>query len=605
MYIGSQPSDRTSGAKPRDEFVGDGSTVNFTLSQEVPGGFESNVLVIVDNVLQQPVESYTIAGDNITLAFSEAPASGTIIYVLHQGTATYQMIPVVGSVTPDKLSENLRNFTVDTFTGNGSTTAYTLTSEPASANSILVIVDGIVQTRTTNYSLSGTTLTFTSAPDSSSAITVIHLGFSTVSRTAVPDGSITTAKIADNAITSAKLGFDVIVAEDIAANAITVSELQNGAVTPAKLSTGGPSWDTSSNVGIGTSSPAYRLHAVTAATETRQTLSNINRTTSNWVRFTNPQFSTDASMGLLLRVFPDSDARQGAGILASGGDNNGNTNLSLFVSSGTTSSSSFATYTTTVSGSDVIHTFNRAAGTEAVRIDSSGQVGIGCTPVANLQVNASSDVGVAMSNSSSLTSGNRGTISMYNSGTSTVGYIRFGAVTDNVGTDIQFATRPAGGSLTERLVIPSDSGGIRFPATQSASSDANTLDDYEEGTFTPTLYGSSVAGTLIGNDKYGVYTKIGNTVNFWIRFSNVNLSGASGGISIGNLPFSRGGVSDLDPPYVPILYNFAFNTSAIQTLYLRGTVLSGLESFNGGVWVTWNITNSNNLYLGICGSYSV
>jgi hypothetical protein len=41
---------------------------------------------------------------------------------------------------------------------------------------------------------------------------------------------------------------------------------------------------------------------------------------------------------------------------------------------------------------------------------------------------------------------------------------------------------------------PSASGsGISFPATQSASSDANTLDDYEEGTFTPTIIGASTA----------------------------------------------------------------------------------------------------------------
>ena len=94
-------------------------------------------------------------------------------------------------------------------------------------------------------------------------------------------------------------------------------------------------------------------------------------------------------------------------------------------------------------------------GVESMRIDSAGLVGIGCTPVSNLQINASSDTGVAMSNSSSVTSGNRGTISMFNSSTSTVGYIRFGAVTDNVGTDIQFANRPAGGSLTERMRITS------------------------------------------------------------------------------------------------------------------------------------------------------
>lgn len=197
-YIGSYPADRTSGAKPRDEYVGDGSTTTFTLSQEVPGGFESNVLVIVENVLQQPVESYTIAGDNITLTFSEAPASGAVIYVLHQGNATYQMIPVVGSVTPDKLSENLRNFTIDTFTGNGTLTTFALSTTPTTANSILVSVDGIIQTPTTNYTLTDNDLIFTSAPDSGTAITVTHLGFSTVSRITVPDGSITSAKLAVN-----------------------------------------------------------------------------------------------------------------------------------------------------------------------------------------------------------------------------------------------------------------------------------------------------------------------------------------------------------------------------------------------------------------------
>jgi hypothetical protein len=197
-YIGSYPADRTSGAKPRNEFVGDGSTVNFTLSQEVPGAFESNVIVIVDNVIQQPVESYTIAGDSITLTFSEAPSSGAIIYVLHQGNATYQMIPVVGSVTPDKLSENLRNFTIDTYTGTGSLTTFALSTAPVSASSILVSVDGIIQTPISNYSITDTDLIFTAAPDNGSAITVIHLGFSTVSRVTVPDGSITSAKLAAN-----------------------------------------------------------------------------------------------------------------------------------------------------------------------------------------------------------------------------------------------------------------------------------------------------------------------------------------------------------------------------------------------------------------------
>jgi hypothetical protein len=61
-----------------------------------------------------------------------------------------------------------------------------------------------------------------------------------------------------------------------------------------------------------------------------------------------------------------------------------------------------------------------------------------------------------MSNSSSVTSGNRGTLYMYNSANSTVGAIRFGAATDNVGTNIQFYTRPVAGSLTQSMILNED-----------------------------------------------------------------------------------------------------------------------------------------------------
>ena len=54
--------------------------------------------------------------------------------------------------------------------------------------------------------------------------------------------------------------------------------------------------------------------------------------------------------------------------------------------------------------------------------------------------------------------------------------------------------------------------GITFPATQSASSDANTLDDYEEGTFTPLALGSTTGGTASYTVQIGRYTKIGNRV---------------------------------------------------------------------------------------------
>jgi hypothetical protein len=69
--------------------------------------------------------------------------------------------------------------------------------------------------------------------------------------------------------------------------------------------------------------------------------------------------------------------------------------------------------------------------------------------------------------------------------------------------------------------------GITFPATQSASSNANTLDDYEEGTWTPTAIGGSTAGTTTYTAQVGSYIKIGNqvTAQFGIGYSALTGTG--------------------------------------------------------------------------------
>ena len=79
--------------------------------------------------------------------------------------------------------------------------------------------------------------------------------------------------------------------------------------------------------------------------------------------------------------------------------------------------------------------------------------------------------------------------------------------------------------------------GISFPATQSASSDANTLDDYEKGTWTPVITAASGSGYTV-TVYSAAYTKIGRlvTVNFNIQ---VTVSGtASGTMLIAGLPFA-------------------------------------------------------------------
>jgi hypothetical protein len=97
-------------------------------------------------------------------------------------------------------------------------------------------------------------------------------------------------------------------------------------------------------------------------------------------------------------------------------------------------------------------------------------------------------------------------------------------------------------TLTGQATIPTinlTGGQIAFPATQNPSSDANTLDDYEEGTWTPTYIGNSTAGTTSYSSQVGWYTKIGNlvTVGFYLNFSSAT---GTGNVNIGGLPFLSG-----------------------------------------------------------------
>ena len=99
------------------------------------------------------------------------------------------------------------------------------------------------------------------------------------------------------------------------------------------------------------------------------------------------------------------------------------------------------------------------------------------------------------------------------------------------GTTGAFTTTVGVGGAT-----PAASGaGITFPATASASSDANTLDDYEEGTWTPTLPNG---GTLSVSSAR--YVKIGQQVMVSFLVSSVAPTNDGSQFRIGGLPFANG-----------------------------------------------------------------
>lgn len=87
------------------------------------------------------------------------------------------------------------------------------------------------------------------------------------------------------------------------------------------------------------------------------------------------------------------------------------------------------------------------------------------------------------------------------------------------------------GSGTNVPLVPGN-GQYPFPATQNASADANTLDDYEEGTWTP-----SVGGTATYTTQTGTYTKIGRQVTAHCRLV-INAIGTGNTSVISGLPFA-------------------------------------------------------------------
>ena len=166
-----------------DRFSGDGSAVTFTLTKSVNA--PTDIEVFVENVQQEPIVAYSVVGT--TLTFTGAPPSGTNnIYVIYRNYDAAGVFVPDGSITYAKLANNIRTFTQDLFTANGTGQTFTLSENPADANTLSVTIDGVTQSAPSNYSVTGTTLIFTSAPAASSNVSVKHLGFKTVVTTLPP-----------------------------------------------------------------------------------------------------------------------------------------------------------------------------------------------------------------------------------------------------------------------------------------------------------------------------------------------------------------------------------------------------------------------------------
>lgn len=123
-------------------------------------------------------------------------------------------------------------------------------------------------------------------------------------------------------------------------------------------------------------------------------------------------------------------------------------------------------------------------------------------------------------------------------------------------------------------LITASGGQIAFPATQSASADANTLDDYEEGTWTP-----AVGGTATYTTQTGVYTKIGRVVYIYCSLT-INAIGTGSATTISGLPFTAVGNGTGPVMWASTAVNpvtlFAQTSSA--TVLLRGATAASANA---------------------------
>ena len=203
-YIGNQSENKVSPAKMREYVTPNGSATYFDLSHDIPGYGAENLIVVVNNVIQEPASAYTILNDANgrprRLNFGVALATTDTCYVIYQSTGQIYHTPPANSVGYSQLEANLRSGRVDQFAGSAgasSNTVFTLTESALNANSIMVYVNGIYQRPTTNYTVSGTALTFTASLADTDEVDVHHMSIrSTVSH--VADGSVTSAKLDDN-----------------------------------------------------------------------------------------------------------------------------------------------------------------------------------------------------------------------------------------------------------------------------------------------------------------------------------------------------------------------------------------------------------------------
>ena len=355
-------------------------------------------------------------------------------------------------------------------------------------------------------------------------VTSAKLANDAVIQSKIAAGAVNTTELADNAVDSSKLASNSVTATQIASNAVTSNKIDSGAITNTHIGTG-----------------AINADRLTDATVTLAKL----------------EHGTSSNDGKFLRA-----------------NNGADPTFESLPSSGATLSGSTNNTVVTVTGS------NAMQGEANLTFDGN-QLKISHTsPEINLYDTTNNTNCYVFSD-------DNGSLRIQADQNSSASDTRVRIQTDGterVSIDEHLKI------LDGNLIIGTSGHGIDFSVTGNggATMQNELLDDYEEGTFTPTLRGNNTNSSpeISGSGKY---TKVGRLVHVWISFQNKNQTYLPSGeyIQVHGLPYTIGGGTQVAP--VGMNYKIGFSTNYQYYWFLPsgGTLIWGYYNVNAAAYQAW------------------